>query len=218
MPLTPEDVVEKRFNPTRVREGYAQDEVDDFLDEVVAELRRLNGENAELRGQLSQCQARVAELTRAGAQPVEAEAPEVQEAPDVQVVAEPEPAPEPPRPVAAEAGPAPAATDDAAARAAGVIALAQRLHDEYVREGEAQRDALVLAAQEEAERVVADAEVRRDRALGELESRRGALEDVIQQLHSRETTYREQLEQFIATQLEDLRRVARVVPDDAVSR
>jgi len=59
MPLSPEDVVEKRFNPTRVREGYAQDEVDDFLDEVVAELRRLTGENTELRSQLDQCQARV---------------------------------------------------------------------------------------------------------------------------------------------------------------
>ncbi|WP_432511961.1 DivIVA domain-containing protein [Kineococcus sp. SYSU DK001] len=218
MPLTPEDVVEKRFNPTRVREGYAQDEVDDFLDEVVAELRRLNGENAELRGQLGQCQARVAELTRAGAQPAGAEAPAPQEAPEVQVVHEAEPEPEPVQPVVAAAEPAPAPADDAAARAAGVIALAQRLHDEYVREGEAQRDALLLAAQEEAERVAADAEVRRDRALSELETRRGVLEDAIAQLHTRETTYREQLEQFIATQLEDLRRVARVVPDDAVSR
>ncbi len=66
--------------------------------------------------------------------------------------------------------------------------------------------------------MVAEAEARRDRTLGELEGRRVALEEVITQLHGRETTYREQLEQFIASQLEDLRRVARVVPDDAVSR
>ena len=32
MALTPEDVVNKRFNPTKFREGYDQDEVDDFLD------------------------------------------------------------------------------------------------------------------------------------------------------------------------------------------
>jgi DivIVA domain-containing protein len=32
MPLTPEDVVNKRFQPTKFREGYDQDEVDDFLD------------------------------------------------------------------------------------------------------------------------------------------------------------------------------------------
>ncbi|MEZ0164091.1 DivIVA domain-containing protein [Kineococcus sp. LSe6-4] len=247
MPLTPEDVVEKRFNPTRVREGYAQDEVDDFLDEVVAELRRLNAENAELRGQLNQCQSRVAELTRSGAAgapsettgttgtagttgttgtseatgsaPAPTRAPSLDKAPE----SEPEPAPEPvrepePQPALVAAAAAQPAGDDAAARAAGVIALAQRLHDEYVREGESQRDALVLAAQEQAERVVADAEERRDRTLGELEGRRVALEQTITQLHGRESTYREQLEHFIASQLEDLRRVARVVPDDALPR
>ena len=37
MALTPEDVVNKRFQPTKFREGYDQDEVDDFLDEVVVE-------------------------------------------------------------------------------------------------------------------------------------------------------------------------------------
>jgi DivIVA domain-containing protein len=220
MPLTPEDVVEKRFNPTRVREGYAQDEVDDFLDEVVAELRRLNAENSELRGQLNQCQARVSELTRAGAQP--APAAEVP-APVLEKDPEPEPEPEPevvaaPEPALVAAASAPAAPgEDATVRAAGVIALAQRLHDEYVREGESQRDALLAAAQEQAGQVVADAEARRDATLGELEGRKNQLEDVIHQLHGRETTYREQLDQFISTQLEDLRRIARVVPDDAVS-
>ena len=52
MPLTPEDVVSKRFQATKFREGYDQDEVDDFLDEVVNELRRLNEENEELRSKL----------------------------------------------------------------------------------------------------------------------------------------------------------------------
>ena len=52
MALTPEDVINKRFQPTKFREGYDQDEVDDFLDEIVVELRRLNQENAELRDRL----------------------------------------------------------------------------------------------------------------------------------------------------------------------
>jgi DivIVA domain-containing protein len=52
MPLTPEDVVNKRFQPTKFREGYDQDEVDDFLDEIVVELRRLNLENEDLRQRL----------------------------------------------------------------------------------------------------------------------------------------------------------------------
>ena len=53
MALTPEDVVNKRFQPTKFREGYDQDEVDDFLDEVVVELRRLDQENEELRQRLA---------------------------------------------------------------------------------------------------------------------------------------------------------------------
>jgi DivIVA domain-containing protein len=63
MPLSADDVVNKRFNQTKFREGYDQDEVDDFLDEVVAELRRLTDESDELRRQLSQCEGRVAELS-----------------------------------------------------------------------------------------------------------------------------------------------------------
>lgn len=49
MSLTPEDVVSKRFTTTRFRDGYDQDEVDDFLDEVVEEMRRLSKENEELK-------------------------------------------------------------------------------------------------------------------------------------------------------------------------
>src|SRR3954471_4712792 len=67
MALTPEDVVNKRFNPTKFREGYDQDEVDDFLDEVVVELRRLNQENEELRQRLMAADARINELQAGGA-------------------------------------------------------------------------------------------------------------------------------------------------------
>ena len=67
MALTPEDVVNKRFQPTKFREGYDQDEVDDFLDEVVVELRRLNQENEELRQRLVAADSRIDELQRSGA-------------------------------------------------------------------------------------------------------------------------------------------------------
>ena len=67
MALTPEDVVNKRFQPTKFREGYDQDEVDDFLDEVVVELRRLNQENEELRQRLVASDGRINELQRSGA-------------------------------------------------------------------------------------------------------------------------------------------------------
>ena len=46
MPLTPEDVQNKRFRTVRgpFKEGYDEEEVDAFLDEVEAELRRLLAE------------------------------------------------------------------------------------------------------------------------------------------------------------------------------
>ena len=53
MPLTPEDVRNKRFTPVRLREGYDMGEVDQFLDEVEAELERLTVENEELRSRIA---------------------------------------------------------------------------------------------------------------------------------------------------------------------
>ncbi len=75
MALTPEDVVNKRFQATKFREGYDQDEVDDFLDEVVNELRRLTEDNEELRQKLSACERRVGELSRASVARENAEPP-----------------------------------------------------------------------------------------------------------------------------------------------
>ncbi|WP_269076563.1 DivIVA domain-containing protein [Arthrobacter antioxidans] len=43
MALTSEDVMKARFRQTRFREGYSQDDVDEFLDEVAVEIQRLNG-------------------------------------------------------------------------------------------------------------------------------------------------------------------------------
>ncbi|MER0244275.1 DivIVA domain-containing protein [Streptomyces sp. HSW2009] len=61
MPLSPEDVRNKQFTTVRLREGYDEDEVDAFLDEVEAELTRLLRENEDLR-------AKLAAATRAAAQ------------------------------------------------------------------------------------------------------------------------------------------------------
>jgi DivIVA domain-containing protein len=63
MALTPEDILAKRFQVTKFREGYDQDEVDDYLDEVVAELRRILGENEELKIRTSLPQESSPQLT-----------------------------------------------------------------------------------------------------------------------------------------------------------
>src|SRR6476620_10935497 len=55
MTLTPEDVLNKNFTPTQFRRGYDEREVDDFLDEVVAEMRRIVKESDDLREQLNEC-------------------------------------------------------------------------------------------------------------------------------------------------------------------
>lgn len=51
--LAPEVIINKRFSPTKFRSGYDQDEVDDFLDEIVVELRTLNEENKDLTKELN---------------------------------------------------------------------------------------------------------------------------------------------------------------------
>ena len=62
--LTADDVLNRKFQATKFREGYDQDEVDDFLDEVVNTLRVVTGENEELKAKLAAAERRIAELTR----------------------------------------------------------------------------------------------------------------------------------------------------------
>lgn len=70
MPLTPEDVSSKRFTPVRLREGYDMAEVDQFLDEVEAELGRLIAESEDLRAKLPAAQRK--DTGETGAVPVPA--------------------------------------------------------------------------------------------------------------------------------------------------
>ncbi|MHB1615112.1 MAG: DivIVA domain-containing protein, partial [Actinomycetes bacterium] len=69
MPLTPEEVRNKQFTTVRLREGYDEDEVDAFLDEMETEFSRLLKENEELRAQLAVAEQAAAEATSRAAQP-----------------------------------------------------------------------------------------------------------------------------------------------------
>ena len=71
MALTPDDVVTKQFQHVRFKEGFDPDEVDDFLDEIVVELRRLNQENDELRKKLAESGAGTPASSAAAAPVVE---------------------------------------------------------------------------------------------------------------------------------------------------
>ena len=131
MALTPEDVVNKRFQSTKFREGYDQDEVDDFLDEVVVELRRLNQENEELRQRLVASDTRINELQRGG------------RGGDSRSTRSPSPR----RPRRARTGvrrrraSTPPSMDPGNTN--NLLQLARRLHEEHVREGVEKRDALI---------------------------------------------------------------------------
>jgi DivIVA domain-containing protein len=200
MALTPEDVVNKRFQPTKFREGYDQDEVDDFLDEVVVELRRLNQENEELRQRLIASDSRIAELQRSGATSA---AP----AAAAETVAQPvvEPAVE-----------TPAATSfgtpglDETGSTNNLLQLARRLHEEHVREGIEKRDALIAEGHATAARVVGEAEAQQRQAIGALEQERTVLEAKVEELRTFEREYRQKLKSYIESQLSELENSAPV--------
>ncbi|CCE75775.1 DivIVA domain-containing protein [Clavibacter nebraskensis] len=195
MALTPEDVVNKRFQPTKFREGYDQDEVDDFLDEVVVELRRLHQENEELRQRLSSGDAAPAATTVIDT-PVPAPAA-VEQAP---VAVEPEPAP-----VVAQAPAAPAADeDDETSSTSSLLKLARKLHEEHVREGVEKRDALVAEAHATAARIAAEAEAEQRSKTAALEKERQVLEGRIDELRTFEREYRTKLKGYIEGQLREL--------------
>jgi DivIVA domain-containing protein len=198
MALTPEDVVNKRFQPTKFREGYDQDEVDDFLDEVVVELRRLNQENEELRQRLVAADARINQLQSAP-QPA-ASSQFVEQAPAPIAAPTPEPVAAAPAPVAypSDTGSSdPQSTNN-------LLQLARRLHEEHVREGVEKRDALIAEGHATAARLVADAEAKQRQQLNTLDQERTALESRIEELRTFEREYRAKLRSYIEGQLKDL--------------
>lgn len=188
MALTPEDVVNKRFQPTKFREGYDQDEVDDFLDEVVVELRRLGQENEELRQRLVASDARINELQRSGGAPAQ-QMPEPVAAPPV-----------------AEAAPTQAFSDPNSDpnNTNNLLQLARRLHEEHVREGIEKRDALIAEGHAAAARIVSEAEAQQRAELENLDHERTALERRVEELRQFEREYRAKLKGHIEGILHDL--------------
>jgi len=195
MALTPEDVVNKRFQPTKFREGYDQDEVDDFLDEVVVELRRLNQENEELRQRLVQADARASQLQAAPPQaPAPQMAPPPQAAPAFAAAPAPVPAP----------APAPVTDSFDQGNTNNLLQLARTLHEQHVREGVEKRDALIAEGQATAARVVQEAEAQQRSAISGLEQERQSLEARIEELRNFERDYRVKLKSYIEGQLREL--------------
>ncbi len=217
MALTPEDVVNKRFQPTKFREGYDQDEVDDFLDEVVVELRRLNQENEELRQRLIAGESRINELQRSATQapsfPDAAQQPRFGDVSQPQygaaalvatppvlappVLAPPVAAP-PTYPMASEQN----SIDSGSTN--NLLQLARKLHEEHVREGIEKRDALIAEGHATAARLVSEAEAEQRAQISTFEQERSSLESRIEELRIFEREYRQKLKGYIESQLREL--------------
>jgi len=220
MPLTPEDVSNKRFTPVRLREGYDMGEVDQFLDEVEAELARLNKENEELRAKLVAAQSAAPSGMPA---PVEPPAPIMAEPP----APEPVMAPPPPAPVAAPVETLRVETvPDASNAAARLLEIATRNADELVESAKNEADRIVGEARTKAERLENEAKGKADRLeadartrsqmldsetadrrkqlFGELERERDKLSSEVENLRSFEREYRSRLKSYFSQQLEAL--------------
>ncbi len=224
MALMPEDLENKQFTPVRFSEGYDMVEVDEYLDlELLPRLRELIDENNRLTHELEEAHNRVAELEQAlqeaqnAAHEASQQAPAAYAAPEQPAPAEDTTAPqavvhedhveeEPEQaPVETEqhaVAEAPRETPDQSA--AGIIALANRLHDEYVRNGEEERDRLIKEANEEHRRIVSDAEEKSRTTLENLEAKKGELEKSIETLRTFERDYRSRLRNYLENQLRDL--------------
>ena len=184
--LTTEDVLNKKFQYVKFREGYDQDEVDEFLDEVVSTIYSLQMENQDLKEKLEAAERRVAELSNSDYTPAETPAP---------VAA---PAVETPAPAAALTGPQDAES------ATSMLALAQRVHDEYVRDGEEQSAKIIAEANAEREKIIADAQTQKDSLLSQLDQARELLENKINGLRTFEAEYRTNLRSHLETLLNEV--------------
>lgn len=220
MPLTPEDVSNKRFTPVRLREGYDMGEVDQFLDEVEAELARLTKENDDLRAKLSAAQTGGGSAFEPA---VTQQTPVVQEAP-------PEPAPEPePTPAAAPAAPETLRVEtvaEASNAAARLLEIATRNADELVEQAKNEADKIIGEARTKAERLDGESKMKADRLesdartraqmldsetaerrqqmFGELEREREKLNAEVENLRAFEREYRSRLKSYFTQQLEAL--------------
>src|SRR3954470_5871469 len=230
MPLTPEDVSNKRFTPVRLREGYDMGEVDQFLDEVEGELARLTRENDDLRAKLSAAQSGAVDA--APAPMPEPPAPEP-------VAAMPEPEPEPvPEPVPTQQTPAVGAlaagvetirvetVGDASNAAARLLELASRNADQLVEDAKSEADKIIGEARTKAERLEGEAKTnadkleadargraqsldsetaeRRTQLFGDLERERDTLSHEVDNLRAFEREYRSRLKTYFSQQLEAL--------------
>ena len=219
MPLTPEDVSRKKFTAVRLREGYDTVEVDAFLEEVEAELVRLNRENAELRTKLETAQVGAATPAAAPA-PDQAPGQAADQAPAASLTSLAQPTGDEQAEESTVRVPGietirVSTTAEASAAATRLLEIATRSADELLTDAQTEADSMLTAARTDAARVEQDARdraqhldvetsQRRDQLFSALEREQAALSSEVESLRSFEREYRAELKDYFAKQLDAL--------------
>ena len=170
MAITPEDLITKSFKIVTEESGYDRNEVDDFLDELVVELRALYSERDALERQVEQLSANAPESPAAAVAPAQSSA-------------------------------ASAAPQDAAA----LLAMAQKVHDDYVAQGEKAKAELLEEAERKADAMVSEAQQQREEVLSRLTDEKEELEIAVEALRGFESRYRSKLLQHLDAQVQELK-------------
>lgn len=251
--LTAEDVHWKQFQATKFREGYDQEEVDEFLDEVVETIATLQDQNASLKSELDEVRqqaaaggvvapsdsgeetaalkaqletanAQIAEMQtqvqqyqaaaaegdpQAGEQiqalqahlaqtQQEAQAALAQsQAETQQAEAEIEQLREQLAQAEQNSQAAPQSSAEQPEDATSMLALAQRVHDEYVRNGQQEADQILEDSRLKGDQIVREANDERRRVLEQLESERADLESRVDDLKAFENDYRQKVREHL---------------------
>lgn len=237
------DLMNVGIAAAKLGRGYEEGEVDNLLDQVIDELRRLTAENEALRELIphdaeDKIAAAHASVEKAEASAQEAEAVATARIAKANADAEQAEAEAAERARAAteaakeiarsafEVGDevrGTAEVDGAAVEgldpAVGVLALAQKLHDEYVSAGEAKHDALVAEADAliakataEHERIISEARERstgmvaaarqkRAEVFQKLDGERGVLQKELEELRNSNREFRAHLKSYFEGQL-----------------
>ena len=88
--------------------------------------------------------------------------------------------------------------------ATSMLALAQRVHDEYVRDGEEQAAKIIADANAERDAIISDAQKQKDSLLSQLDQERELLENKINGLRTFEAEYRSNLRNHLETLLKEV--------------
>ena len=223
MPLTPEDVSNKRFTPVRLREGYDMGEVDQFLDEVESELARLLKENEDLRSKRSASEDGQPAATRTATKDAGKDGAK---AADKDGAKAGDKAAEKPAPAAAQEQIKVVTAAEASSAATRLLELATRNADEVVAEAREEAEQIVGKARTQAEQLDAETktrteelekqartraqnldaetEAKRRELLGDMEREKSRLDGEVDNLRAFEREYRSRLKSYFTQQLQAL--------------